>query len=103
MGTWKDMSSVDNGFEFLFPEKYVCSNCFGDPHIQEVITENAEKDHCSYCNKTFPDIECADMNDIFKYLNQCIRVEYGDPNNEGVGWDSREGGWQGVKIWNGFP
>jgi DNA-directed RNA polymerase subunit RPC12/RpoP len=78
---------------------YVCSRCFEDYGLKEFISENAEYDECSYCGKWSRKKNIAiHINDLIIYLLECIHTEWGDPNDEGVGWESKEGGWVSAKV-----
>ena len=82
-----------------FRDKFVCTECFEDYAIQDVIRNNAEEHRCSYCGR-FAEGEpiAADMNLVMEEIHFGICNEWGDPNSEGMSWESREGGWQGTVV-----
>jgi len=80
-------------------DTYVCSRCFEDYGLKEFISENAEYEECSYCGKWSKKKDIAiHINDLIIYLLECIHTEWGNPNDEGVGWESKEGGWTSAKV-----
>ncbi len=84
---------------YSLSDTYVCSRCFEDYGLKEFISENAEYEECSYCGKWSKKKDIAiHINDLIIYLLECIHTEWGDPNDEGVGWESKEGGWTSAKV-----
>ena len=79
-----------------FDDKFACPECFEDPDIREFIQQIACEHECSYCGKSPTDEPiAADMNEIMEFIMEGVQVEWGDPNDEGMSWESREGGWLG--------
>jgi hypothetical protein len=79
--------------------KYVCAECFEDEAIKAVILRNAEERECSYCGRFFKRKPiAANMNCVMEEIYFGIRQEWGDPDSEGVPWESAEGGYQGSVI-----
>jgi len=85
------------GFNFV-GSKYVCGNCFGDYAIREFIEENAEKRRCSYCGTSSSKPIAAHMDRVMALIVEGIRSEWGDPDNEGIPYESAEGGYQGKVV-----
>lgn len=78
---------------------FVCDKCFGNDDIKKYISDNAAHHECSYCNrKTKRKPISIHINEFFTYLLECISLEWGDPNDEGVGWESKEGGWTSARV-----
>lgn len=82
----------------LVGEKFVCPDCFEDYAIQEFIVASASSEECSYCGKSAAEPIAAHMNDVLEFIAEGISHEWGNPENEGVPYESREGGWQGLTI-----
>ena len=99
MGRAKDYyySQFDRGY-FDIGEKYVCPNCFDDYAIKDFINENAEKNDCDYCGASSPKAISAPIDEVLHLLMDGIHLEWGAPEDEGVPWEFREGGWQGKVI-----
>lgn len=95
------MEEIERGFRYI-GDKYVCSNCFEDYAIKEFIKENAESQTCDYCSATSDELIAAEIDKVIAFIVDGIRSEWGDPNNEGVSWESREGGWQGTKVLDSY-
>lgn len=80
-------------------DTYVCSRCFEDYGIKAFINENAEYNECSYCGKWPRKKKIAiHIDDLIDFILECICSEWGDPNDEGVGWNTKEGGWISAKV-----
>lgn len=76
--------------------KFACLQCFEDADIRKFIRKNASEHECSYCDVSSTDEAiAADMNEIIRLIMDGIRLEWGDPSDEGMPWEYREGGWLG--------
>lgn len=79
--------------------KYVCAECFEDEAIKAAVLKAAELHKCSYCGRSSKGKPiAADVNCVMEEIYFGIRQEWGDPDNEGVPWESAEGGYQGNVI-----
>jgi hypothetical protein len=77
-------------------DQHVCPACVVDDDLKVVVQAAAEVDTCDYCGESTPDTPlAASVNVLLDAVVQGLRTEYDDPV-QGVAWDSREGGWQGV-------
>ncbi len=85
----------------LIDNKYVCSDCIEEEEldIKNYILENAIENYCSYCSKVGENISIP-LNFLIEYLLECLLKEYGDPDDEGVGYDSSKGGYQLADIYD---
>ncbi|MED1539937.1 HEPN-associated N-terminal domain-containing protein [Bacillus inaquosorum] len=103
MGYHKELLIRQNelGFSSL-GDKFVCSKCVSDPHIQDYIDENVSSIKCNYCGAVEDDYIAADVDTIIEFILKGVRYEWGDPDDEGVSYDSREGGYQGADIYDGW-
>jgi hypothetical protein len=79
-------------------DKYVCASCFSDYAIAGFIEENCVNDVCSYCGKTGEENIAADINEVMELIVEGLRQEWGDPNDEGMSYESAEGGWLGEVL-----
>jgi hypothetical protein len=87
----------EQGFDCRI-DKHVCKECIGNYAIRTYIEEHANEHHCDYCGQVNSGTPISvHIEKILKIIVDGIRTEWGDPNNEGAGWDSEEGGWQGVR------
>ncbi|MFD2628134.1 HEPN-associated N-terminal domain-containing protein [Oceanobacillus kapialis] len=87
-------------FEF----KNVCGNCINEIFIKQYIEENACSEYCDYCDfeNENDGFIAADMDDVVEFIIDALKVEWGNPDDEGVGYDSREGGYLGAEIYDGW-
>jgi len=76
--------------------KNVCYNCFSDYAIQNFIKEIAGENTCDYCGSKSDDYVAAEIDEVIKFIMQGVATEYGDPDDEGMSYDSDEGGYQGT-------
>jgi len=77
-------------------EKYVCPDCFEDEDIKNFVIDTAESMTCSYCDSQSDHGPiAAPIDAVLELIIDGIKLEWGDPNDEGVSWESREGGWLG--------
>jgi hypothetical protein len=82
----------DKGYHAL-QNMFVCDKCIDEPSVQSFIRKNATHMFCSYCGKSYKRKKCVNINTLANYLSQCIRTEFGDPDDEGVPYLSKEGGY----------
>lgn len=80
--------------------QYVCPECFEDEDICAFVREHLEFDECSYCGKTSEDGASitADVEDVIDFIERKLSEGYEDPVQQ-VGWNSAEGGWLGVQVY----
>lgn len=81
---------------FYSKNTYVCACCISDEAvIKNIETTGTYDNQCSYCKETDKKAKTIKFNDFIKFLLNGIYSEWGDPNNEGVGW---EHGWIGAVL-----
>lgn len=83
------------------PDKYVCAQCFDDYAIREFISENAVEKTCSYCHSKSDEPIAASLVDVVDFICEGINAEWDNPVNC-MGWESREGGWQGATVYSSY-
>lgn len=80
-------------------DAFVCEECVFDYALKELVRDNVQSPECTYCGRTSTgDPIAADMNCLMEVVYAGICTEWGDPNSEGVIYESAEGGWQGEVI-----
>lgn len=84
------------------PEKFVCKNHFTDETIIDFIEENSIDGICDYCKLRYQDGKVIPLELLVGFINSGIRYFYGEPGDEGVGYDSSEGGWLGTEIYDSY-
>jgi len=80
----------------------ICSECFSDYGIKNFILSNANSNECSYCGSCDPATSACSFEAVAVHILNSIKCEWGDPANEGVGWESREGGWLGANVYDTY-
>ena len=86
------MEAQEKGF-FVDEDKVVCTNCFEDAGIRRFIAEHNTKETCSYCAET-GNATCS-LEQTMEHISSSIKSEWGHPEDEGLPYETREGGWQG--------
>ena len=74
----------------------VCSTCLADAELARRLTQftSTNNDPCSFCNR----VPAAEFDELMSIVTEALMREWGDPNDVGIFWDGREGGWQGVDV-----
>ncbi|MCG1027611.1 RES domain-containing protein [Virgibacillus halodenitrificans] len=87
-----------------FGNKNVCGECIDEHYIQKFIEEKAYSSFCDYCGNEDEDgsFIAADIDEVMEFIIDHLKYEWGHPDNEGVGFDSREGGYLGVSVYDGW-
>lgn len=96
----QEILRIERGYSFV--EKTVCRNHFDDYAILNYIDEYSEGGTCSYCGDVFLESGIIPMEFLVEFISKGIFYFYGDPNDEGVAYDSSEGGWQGVNVMDSY-
>lgn len=88
---WEE--AQNKGF-YLDSDTCVCSNCFEDYAIKQFISQNDTNQTCDYCEIS-GEHSCS-LKHVLTHILSCIKTEWGHPANEGLPYETREGGWQGT-------
>jgi hypothetical protein len=67
-----------------------CVECFDYEGIKEYIRTKHEIGDCDFCGSN--NVYCADVDDVGKFITECVEKKYEDPANS-VFHDSSEGGY----------
>jgi len=90
------LEQEERGYRFV-DDKAVCAECFCDYAIRDFIAQDAEAFACSYCGREADgQAIAAPIDDVLGLIVRGLETIYRDPNDEGVPWESAEGGWQGT-------
>lgn len=97
MGGAKRMWEEANERGFFVDENLiVCSNCFEDYAIKKFIEDHNSEQPCDFCEDQ--DGASCTLEEVLVHIMTCLKYEWGHPANEGLPYESREGGWQGDVI-----
>ncbi|WP_231492240.1 HEPN-associated N-terminal domain-containing protein [Pedobacter sp. Leaf170] len=91
---YEQMMLTDSDFD---SDKCVCANHIHDKAIYEAVVKDGEEGICSYCNHETRVILVKDLIDIIK---SGIFFFYGDANDEGMSYESEEGGYFGASTFD---
>lgn len=73
---------------------HVCAECVEDYALAEHIAAHAVEPSCDYCGRSGGEPIAAPVDELVAQVHDGLASEYGDVNDEGVPFESREGGWQ---------
>ena len=92
------LEQQERGYRYV-GDKWVCAECFCDNAIRAFIIQRAEASACSYCEREADgESIAAPLDDVLGLIVRGLEKIYRDPNDEGVLWESAEGGWQGAVL-----
>ena len=75
--------------------KHVCAECFSDYALKAFVSCNADSRHCDYCSRTSASRPiAAPIDEVLDLINRSLLTEWGHPDDEGIPYESREGGYQ---------
>lgn len=100
MGYWKQkmIEEQDRGWSSL-GGKFVCDKCFEDSALANFASENAVEYKCDYCGRRSKKKPIGiGIDEVMEVINEGITSEWGHPDNEGVAYESAEGGYQGEVL-----
>jgi hypothetical protein len=100
MGYWKQkmMEEQERGWSSL-GEKYVCLKCFEDAALSAFVSMNAVRHKCDYCGRRSTKKPIAvRIDEVMEVIDEGIRSEWGHPDDEGVAYETAEGGYQGEVL-----
>lgn len=97
MGQAKRMweEAIERGFA-VDENIIVCPDCFDEEALRDFIRSCAGTTPCTYCGKVGGGT-CT-LEELLDHVMSCIRTEWGQPADEGLPYETREGGWQGAVI-----
>lgn len=81
----------------------ICSRHFQDYAIVAYIELNGKNNQCDYCDEDDSNEPYViSFDDLMEVIVQGICNHYGNPDDEGVGFDSREGGYMHDEIYDTY-
>lgn len=72
---------------------YACVDCFDDSGMKQYITRHGQPGTCSFCQHQSS--AAIRLYDLLAFILEGLYVEWGQPEDEGLPYVSREGGWIG--------
>lgn len=93
----QQLEDWDRGFS-CNPNLKICTDCFNEDGINQFILENNDAKECSFCERTYPYVSTCQLSRVIEHIQNSLCYEWGDPNNEGLPYETREGGWQGKVL-----
>jgi hypothetical protein len=68
-------------------DKYVCDLHVEDDALARLIADRAERTTCSYCDRVEDEAFAAPIDDLIERIAEGLQEEWGNADDEGVGWD----------------
>ena len=100
MGYWKQkmIEEQERGWSSL-GDKWVCAKCFDDAALADFVSENAVEHECDYCGRKSKKKPIGiSIDEVMEVIDEGIRSEWGHPDDEGVAYETAEGGYQGEVL-----
>ena len=80
---------------YYVPDDAVCAECFDDDYLKSQINACASVMHCDYCGRrSRKKPTSVSVSEIVKWIRDGLESEYGDAADQGVPYESAEGGYQ---------
>ncbi|MEU9397978.1 HEPN-associated N-terminal domain-containing protein [Streptomyces sp. NPDC048324] len=97
MGAAKRQMELDFARGWSFRSGHVCAGCLNDPALKKVISDSAKDDEeCTYCGES----PAAELNVLTGAFVEGLKTEYANADDEGVPYDSGEGGYHVATTWD---
>jgi hypothetical protein len=97
MGYWKEQMIEEQERGWSSPgDKFACSHCFNDKSLAKFALESAEAKRCDYCGRSSKRNIAVHIDLIMEKISEALWTEWGHPDNEGVLYETAEGGYQGT-------
>ena len=98
MGYAKNMwiETMERGWSST--DNFICDKCICEDYLAAHIKNNGKRGCCNYCKSNR---KILPLDDIMELILSAAYFEYDHPEN-GLGWDGREGGWQGAQVWDSY-
>jgi hypothetical protein len=99
VGHMKNRMEQQDAQGWNFTEGWVCENCVNDYALKaEIESASEDENECTFCGSS----PAADLDVLLEAFMDGIWSEYGDANDEGVMYESREGGYLWHKKWDTY-
>ena len=72
----------------------ICANCVTDPALKAWVADHLSSTACTFCGDESDDAIAASFDDFVGIVLGGIGFDWNDPDNEGIMYDGREGGYQ---------
>ena len=101
------LEDINEGYAnpFVTGDRCVCEDCFEEAGIKSFIRDNATEANCDFCGRSSSHPIATDLKEVLDHIVDCMSLEWDNPNDAGVPYESREGGWQAVSVydrWDAF-
>ena len=98
MGYFSDLQieQQECGFSLDEPGRLVCPSCIADEGLRQFVSrlQHLGDDRCDFCGGPGP--HGLDLQELFRYMAEAIRDEWGDPYHQAA-WDQEDEAY--VAVW----
>lgn len=99
MGYWKKQSLNAQDRGYRSSDQVICADCVGDSFLHHFIVENGSINTCSFCMNEHE--RCVLLETLMEPIMAGIYEEYDQAGNC-MGWESKEGGFQGAHTYDTY-
>jgi hypothetical protein len=78
----------------------VCTNCFEEYGLKQFIEGHQTGSSCSYCKVQGDHVVACELDLLIEHVVASIHLEWGNPSDEGLPYETREGGWQVAPVYD---
>ncbi|MFG3365618.1 HEPN-associated N-terminal domain-containing protein [Streptomyces sp. NPDC090032] len=97
MGAAKRQMELEFDRGWSSRSNHVCAGCLREPALKKVISDAAKDDEeCSFCGES----SAAELDVLTEAFVAGLRTEYANADDEGVPYDSGEGGYHVAGTWD---
>lgn len=76
------------------PDGHICADCVRDEWLKQWVEDEASSSTCSFCGATDEEPIAASFEDFVGRVMVGIRFHWNHPDDEGIAYESAEGGYQ---------
>ena len=93
MGGAKTLMMEEEERGYYRVDKHICADCLAESFLKKYVQDNADSAECSFCGKESEENIAIEFDDVMELVVAGIAFDWNDPNNEGIAYESREGGY----------
>jgi hypothetical protein len=86
------LQEQDRGYSL--PEEHVCADCLNDEYLRDYAEANVSVKVCDFCGNEADENIAAPLARLLGLVFEAIHFEWNDPDNEGIVYETAEGGYQ---------
>lgn len=80
----------------LTRSEFVCGRCFDESGMVDFCDAYAEAKRCDFCGRRSRKPIAAPLHEVLYHVRETVYRHFDNPANSGLGFESAEGGYQGI-------